>query len=175
MKPKQKLKVNKQKVPGTRNSSFITITLGKMKSLVGIHAIATSLLLTAIPCASEVTPPWTFQVMADWHGAEWYATHPVPGDDEVLYNLQKDGLLNIREEFGGDLIVMPGDTNSGNWNIQSWVDNNFPGHSIQDAVYKAGINCYSTVRNLFTEAGYEKILISIGDHELGKCFLNDRT
>lgn len=103
------------------------------------------------------------------HGAELYSHKPVPGQpDDTFFQLQKDALEHIRDLYGGDLIMIPGDTNSGRWHRQEWVNEHFPGDSIQDAVYNAGINCYGTIKNLFSSAGYEKLLVSIGDHELGK-------
>lgn len=90
----------------------------------------------------------------------------VPDDKLFLY--QKNDLENIYDLYGGDLIVMPGDTNDGRWYRPEWINKYFPGHSTQDAVYKAGINCYGTIKNLFSSAGYEKILVAVGDHELGE-------
>ena len=37
-----------------------------------------------------------------------------------------------------------------------------------ESIALAGSNCYSTIRKVFLEAGYDDILLSIGDHEIGK-------
>jgi len=103
--------------------------------------------------------------MADWHGAEWYASNP--GPDSKLYKEQGSLLSNIHDNYGGDLIILPGDTQSGNWNVPSWIDKHFPGLSAPEAVYRAGMNCWTTVKSLFADSGYGKILVAIGDHELG--------
>ena len=131
--------------------------------------LAGALLLQLLfTCSAEETP-WNFLVMADWHGAEFYSHKPVPGQpNDVLFNLQKSALEHIRDLYGGDLVLIPGDTNTGEWYRQEWVDKHFPGYSIQDAVYQAGINCYSTIKNLFSSSGYNKVLAAIGDHELGE-------
>jgi len=49
-----------------------------------------------------------------------------------------------------------------------WIDKHFPGLSTPEAVYRAGMNCWTTLRSLFSESGYryDKILVAIGDHEL---------
>ena len=108
---------------------------------------------------------WKFIVMADWHGAERYAIRPGPNSD--LYKDQTSLLSNIHDNYGGDLVILPGDTQQGNWNVHSWIEKNFPGLSAKEAVYKGGMNCYSTVKSLFADSGYDKILVAIGDHELG--------
>lgn len=142
-------------------------------SMIREHLVVVAQLVAAffVSAATAEETPFSFLVMADWHGAEWYSHHPVPGPDEVAYWLTKDALAHIRDLYGGDLIIMPGDTNDGRWYRQDWVDQHFPGLSPQEAVYKAGINCYGTIRRLFSDSGYDKILVSIGDHELGEFFL----
>ena len=55
----------------------------------------------------------------------------------------------------------------GKWHKQTFIDNNFPGKSPQEAVYAAGINCYTTLRNLFAEGGYDRFMMAMGDHEIG--------
>jgi hypothetical protein len=76
-------------------------------------------------------------------------------------------ISNIHEKYGGDLIILPGDTQSGNWNTNEWINKHYPGLSVQEAVYKAGTNCWTTMKSLFSDAGYDKILVAIGDHEIG--------
>ena len=89
-----------------------------------------------------------------------------PEDD--LFHRQKKALEHIDDLYGGDLILLPGDTNTGKWYRAEHINKYFPGSSAQDAVYKSGINCYGTIKNLFSSAGYEKILVAVGDHELGE-------
>jgi len=36
-----------------------------------------------------------------------------------------------------------------------------------EVIALAGKNCYSTIRNLFESVGYNTILTTIGDHEIG--------
>jgi len=144
--------------------------VGVRAPLCAIFArIVVALFLSTTATAED---SWDFLVMSDWHGAEWYSHKPVLGEgqapDDDLFLYQKNTLEHIYALYGGDLIVMPGDTNGGRWYRQDWIKKHFPGHSTQDAVYKAGINCYGTIKNLFSSAGYEKILVAVGDHELGE-------
>ena len=121
----------------------------------------------------ELSSSWKFLVMTDWHGAEWYSHKPMPGDHQgskELFDIQTNALVNIRELYGGDLILLPGDTNEGSWHRPDWINKFMPGLTREEAVYTAGINCYSTIRNLFQASGYEKILVAVGDHELGEFY-----
>lgn len=108
---------------------------------------------------------WSFLVMADWHGAEFFAN--APGPNSQLYKDIVTTISNIHETYGGDLIILPGDTQSGNWNTNEWRNKFYPNLSIQEAVYKAGMNCWTTMKSLFADAGYDKILVAVGDHEIG--------
>ena len=103
-------------------------------------------------------------VMSDMHAFERYAPYP---DKSDLSNRQESVLSNIKNTYGGDLIILPGDTQSGKWNVPAWINKHFPGLSAEEAVYKAGMNCYSTMKKVFAKSGYDKILVAIGDHELG--------
>jgi len=76
-------------------------------------------------------------------------------------------LLNIKATYGGDLIILPSDTQSGYWNVPTWIDKHFSGLSASEAVFRAGMICWTTMKSLFADSGYGKILVAIGDHELG--------
>ena len=36
------------------------------------------------------------------------------------------------------------------------------------AIAIAGNNCYSTTKRIFKKAGYDKVLLAVGDHEIGE-------
>ena len=76
-------------------------------------------------------------------------------------------LSYINQTYGGDLIFAPGDSNNGKWYKDSYISQYFPGKTPQEAVYAAGVNCYGTMKDLFAQAGQEKFLMAVGDHELG--------
>ena len=73
----------------------------------------------------------------------------------------------MNKTYGGDLIFAPGDSNNGGWYLESYINENFPGKTPQEAVYAAGINCYTTIRDLFSRGGYDRFIMTIGDHEIG--------
>ena len=108
---------------------------------------------------------WSFGFLTDWHGTESFAHSP--GTERKTYIHHLEVLSHINSTYGGDLFLSPGDMETGNWNTQEWIDKHYPGHTPQEAVLYAGSNCYTTARTLFAEAGYDKILVAVGDHELG--------
>jgi len=114
--------------------------------------------------------PWSFIVLADWHGAEFFALYPGPNSKTYRQHLLQ--LDHIHTTLGGDLVMMPGDTNTGKWHTTEFSDKiinktNDTVLGLEETVLRAGRNCYGTVIDLFANAGYEKILVAIGDHELG--------
>ena len=125
---------------------------------------------------STTSALWSFNVVADWHGAETFSHSPVTNDtySNDAYNEAKRIFTNIKHDYGGDLFILTGDTNVGKWhteNFEKKLIENLPfltDEERQNTVATAGTNCYSTIQRLFNESGYEKVLVSIGDHELGK-------
>jgi len=107
---------------------------------------------------------WSFIVLADWHGAEWFAVRP--GNSSQAYRNSLGQLKYIYSEFGGNLAVLPGDIQNGIWYTEEFV-NQIGASNTQQAVLQAGENCYGTVMKLFKKAGYGKVLMAVGDHELG--------
>ena len=67
------------------------------------------------PSADNIQP-WRFIVLADWHGAEKYVQsdkepdwlQPAIDADVATVKVLKTG-------YGGDLVLLPGDSNSGHW------------------------------------------------------------
>lgn len=105
-------------------------------------------------------------VIADFHGAETFSYNPDPRRNQSFQNY-KSTLSYIHETYGGEVVLLPGDSNTGKWFETWYLRKFFNDKSAADAVYQAGINCYSTLRELFNQAGYYTLLMAIGDHELG--------
>ena len=123
---------------------------------------------------------WSFIVLADWHGAESYAVNPVNDtfSNNTYYNDTLEVLKHINQNYGGDLVILPGDTNNGKWYQKRFHDqlNYYLGlESLtnNEAIAIGGENCYSTMKRVFSKAGYDKILLTLGDHELGKLILSN--
>ncbi len=108
---------------------------------------------------------WSFIVLADWHGGETFAVKPGKNSKTWLRSLAT--IKHIKENYGGELVILPGDSNSGKWTDQEFIDKFDPTLTPKKSVLKAGKNCYNTVKNLFFAGGYDTILMAVGDHELG--------
>jgi len=77
-------------------------------------------------------------------------------------------LSNIRNEYGGEIALLPGDVVSYGSMTNARIAENLGGTmSTYDSVYTAAVNCYRTTRELFRRAGYENVVAVVGDHELG--------
>lgn len=125
--------------------------------------------------ADEADGSWSFIVMADWHGAESFAVDPVNDtrSDNIYYRDMLEVLKYINLTHGGDLVMLPGDTNDGKWHREEFRKNlkerlGYTSLTANEGIAIGGQNCYSTTKRLFAESGYDKILVTIGDHELGK-------
>lgn len=132
--------------------------------------------LSVVASATDnVDDDWSFIVLADWHGGETFSHSPVNDtlSNNTAYYEQIEVLQHINRTYGGELVLLPGDLNDGKWYTKSFreklqSEQNLTSLSIDEAVSIGGQNCYSTVKRLFSEAGYEKIIVSVGDHELGE-------
>ena len=108
--------------------------------------------------------PWSFIVLADWHNAESFATKTGNASNwDVLYNQ----IHYVKERYGGDLMLLPGDSNNGKWDTDEFAEKFKPWLNVRRRILQAGRNCYGTMNKLFRVAGYGQILMAVGDHELG--------
>ena len=117
---------------------------------------------------AESTPQWRFLNLADWHTAEkyvWRAKTP----DKVAEGMAQDQkkVERLKRTFGGELIIMPGDTNGGHWDTAQFISSFAPEAKPEQVILAAGHACYATMRDVFTRGGYPKIFLAVGDHELG--------
>ena len=131
--------------------------------------IATLVLMASQFCISCAEIQWSFIVFADPHNFETFASkneaHPWY---KTAYSQNVAGVSYIKQTYGGEVVVIPGDTNSGKWYLPSFAKKNGePSLTPKEAILKASHGCYSTLRKVFAEGGYEEVMVSIGDHELG--------
>ena len=123
--------------------------------------ITAFLLILNVARAEE---PWRFINLADWHGAEIYVQPDLfPGMEEQLLA----GLKMLNENYGGELILMPGDACRGHWDTPQFIKSFNPALTPAEAILQAGDLCYTGMVNAFKEAGYPTILMAVGDHEVG--------
>ena len=77
-------------------------------------------------------------------------------------------MKHLKETYGGDLVLIPGDTNSGKWYRPEFAEKlGDKSLTPKQAILRASHGCYGTLRRVFNEGGYQKLMVAIGDHELG--------
>lgn len=111
---------------------------------------------------------WRFLVIADWHSAEKFV-QPDPRPEWVQQAAAKDvaTVRALKQTYGGDVILLPGDSNKGHWDFPAFIRKFKPGLTPQEAILQAGHRCYSGMIDVFRQGGYERLLMAVGDHELG--------
>ena len=111
---------------------------------------------------------WRFIVLSDWHSAEKYVfrkqEEDIKQDEKVVSYLSNN--------YGGEFVLIPGDTNSGSWDKYSFQqkflqDIGKENMTDEDIVLEAGRRCYGGMLRTFRVAGYAKVLLAHGDHEAG--------
>lgn len=107
---------------------------------------------------------WRFILLADWHAAEIYVQ---PNIFPAMAEENLAALKMLNENYGGELILKPGDSNRGHWDTPQFIESFNPELTPAEAILQAGELCYTGMVNAFNEAGYSKILMAVGDHEVG--------
>ncbi len=113
---------------------------------------------------------WRFINIADWHSAEKY----IWDSPYTLKEKENDVTMMsfLRQNYGGEFIMVPGDTNSGTWHTTAFRKR--LGEKIGwdvttvDAILLGGYFCYTGMTSIIRAGGYSKLLIAMGDHEVGK-------
>lgn len=124
--------------------------------------------LIAVASVARAEEPWRFLLLADWHSAEKYtqtAKNPSWLEEAIAEDVAAVKML--KANYGGELILMPGDSNGGHWDTPKFIKNNFPGATPEDSILQAGRLCYSGMISAFREGGYSKLIMAVGDHEMG--------
>ncbi len=128
--------------------------------------------------------PWRWMNLADWHAAEkhtqvWstgssgWATKGYSSLQEYQDAMRDADLATIgrvKQDYGGEVMVVPGDTNNGHWDTASFrssLRTAYPGLTNAEVVRQAAHLCFGGMRNAFTEAGYPLMVVAVGDHEIG--------
>lgn len=113
----------------------------------------------------------SFLVMSDTHAFTPFSFDKENNNNKLgVWNNAVKVLTYIKQQYGGELVMMPGDSVSyggqSNDEIREKLNATLD-MSMNEAIYTAGYNCYTMVRQLFSFVGYNTILAAVGDHELG--------
>jgi hypothetical protein len=110
---------------------------------------------------------WTFLVMPDQHVFTPFSFDKDSEETQKVWTESLRILKAMKEDYGGDLVLISGDSaqygNLSLGDIQAMTGIAEAGQ----AVYTAGVTCYRMIRELFKAAGFDELLVAVGDHELG--------
>jgi hypothetical protein len=131
------------------------------------HTVVPAVLLAAftlVQGTARADEPWRFLTLADWHIAEVYV-HPnrYPEMEEEI----SASLRMLKANYGGEFVMLPGDSNKGHWDTPAFIRSFEPGLTPAESILQAGELCYTGMVDAFKEAGYTRLLMAVGDHELG--------
>lgn len=131
---------------------------------------------TTIMTSSQTTIfSWRFLTISDWHMAEKYVFRDLKSKS-FLTSRQDDinKIKFLKKNYGGEFILMPGDTNAGFWDKPSFHQKFHKyllppntTYSSYEIVLATGNRCYQGMISSFHEGGYDNIHIAYGDHEAG--------
>jgi len=124
--------------------------------------------VSLLALAGQAEEPWRFLTLADWHWAEKYIFTGEPST-AVAAAIAEDvaAVKMLKQNYGGDLILLPGDSNGGHWDRPDFIKRKFPGLSAKESILKAGHLCYSGMIDSFKKGGYSTLIMAVGDHEVG--------
>lgn len=116
--------------------------------------------------ASKETP-WRFLSLADWHWAEKHIMGERFKDYPASVDQNIDTLKLMKRDFGGDLIILAGDSNGGHWDTPKFIKKFNAKLTPKQSILQAGKLCYEGMIDTFERGGYSNLLMAVGDHEVG--------
>jgi len=146
------------------NTQRIFKTLGLV--LLSI-SIPFSVSAQPLDTSSKVDETWRFLSLADWHSAE---KHVFGGREQGFNGAVSEDIATLqwmKKEVGGELIILPGDSNSGHWDMPKFIKRFNAALTPKQAILQAGKLSYDGMIDTFQQGGYSKLLMAVGDHEVG--------
>ncbi|WP_019028904.1 LamG domain-containing protein [Colwellia piezophila] len=117
--------------------------------------------------AIQKTKPWRFISLADWHWAEKYIMGDRYEEHKTAVDENIATLKWMKQKHGGDLIILPGDSNGGHWDTPKFIKKFNKKLTAKQSILQAGELCYAGMIDTFERGGYSNLLMAVGDHEVG--------
>jgi len=139
-----------------------------MKKIFFIVSIG--LLFVFNVCTAQEYDTWRFINVPDYHNAEGFSRN-IPSREQRIEK-QTQQFKQMKERHGGELIIMPGDCNSGHWYRKKYLKQfkshpDYTNYNTEQVVLEASRLCYDGVWDMVHKGGYDNFLMAVGDHELG--------
>jgi len=106
---------------------------------------------------------WTFVSANDWHLGEDELS--VSAKQEVI-DVQLNAIKDM-QQYSPRLLLLDGDLASGPWVGAEWISRFAPGGSQEEAIRNVCKIVYGNLKKRFEENGFDRILVAVGDHEIG--------
>jgi hypothetical protein len=165
---------------------LLPLKVTRFKLLLCLLAFVCSLL----PGLEGEGASWRWINVADFHAAEVHAhiwETPFPGKGGGAgwrkwgYSSQAEfqskmldrdikTFSRLYDDYGGEVLVIPGDTNGGHWYLKPYRDglrSVYPDLTDEEVIRVASHLCYGGLRNATAAAGYDRLIVAVGDHEIG--------
>jgi hypothetical protein len=113
---------------------------------------------------------WRFINIPDYHNAEGFSKNG-PQREQLIAN-QTEQFKQMKERYGGELITMPGDCNSGHWYREKYLKQfkshpDYANYDTRQVILESSRLCYQGLCDIIRNGGYDNFLMAVGDHELG--------
>jgi len=113
---------------------------------------------------------WRFINIPDYHSAEGFSRNGPQREQRIAE--QTEAFKQMKERYGGELIIMPGDCNGGHWYRQKYLKQfksypDYANYDTRQVVLEASRLCYQGLWDIIQNGGYDNFLMAVGDHELG--------
>ncbi len=145
------------------DSQFFKVVVLILASLASPSLIAAQ----AQTGSADEGTSWRFITLADWHSAEKYIFADRNKGFQTANEENIATLKWMKQQFAGELIMLPGDSNGGHWDTPGFIKKFNPELSAEQSILQAGELCYTGMVDTFKKGGYDKLLMAIGDHEVG--------
>ena len=131
--------------------------------------------------AHQFLPWWTFSVFADSHAFGDFSFLTDENAKPLVAERSRILTSIVRNHQGGSVALTVGDSVSygplSDQSIKQKIENMLLEKdenqiSTQAAVYMASKNAHTKAREIFHQSGYDLVLPTIGDHEIGGTFSN---
>lgn len=110
---------------------------------------------------------WSFVSSPDWHTGDRELRHPAKPYSQEDIALQQRTIDDMKE-CKPELLLIAGDLCGGPWIGDAWTSIYGMGGSQADAIINVSDIIYKNLKQRFTKNGFDKILVAIGDHEIGE-------
>jgi len=135
-----------------------------------LYSLLVFLLLGLGSCEKTQVETWRFINIPDYHNAEGLSKNLPVREQRIAEHTEL--FKQMKERYGGELIIMPGDCNSGHWYREAYLKDfksypDYLNYNTDQVILESSRLCYEGLCDIVKNSGYDNFLMAVGDHELG--------